>query len=127
MSKTASCTPFSTFGESDDIPRWTPFDERSDSENNENKPEMGNARKKLGFESLFDTSDPRVSEIDDVIGLCSGQFMTQKPQIETQESQNEGADIEATPDTIVMTQVRVLTFSTGWKKSTLPILNPLYF
>ena len=77
MSKVDS-TPFSTF-DNDECPRFTPFDERSQqlSEKSQN-----NARKKLGFESLFDTSDPCVDEVDDVIGLCSGQFLTQKPLID---------------------------------------------
>ena len=35
------------------------------------------AKKKLGFEGLFDSTDPNVTDIDDVIGLCSGQFLTQ--------------------------------------------------
>ena len=35
------------------------------------------AKKKLGFEGLFDCTDPEVSGIDDVIGLCSGKFATQ--------------------------------------------------
>ena len=30
------------------------------------------AKKKLGFEGLFDATDPDVTDIDDVIGLCSG-------------------------------------------------------
>ena len=46
------------------------------------KTQQNNVRKKLGFESLFDTSDPNVDEVDDVIGLCSGQFLTQKPLID---------------------------------------------
>ena len=36
------------------------------------------AKKKLGFEELFDKTDPNVTDIDDVIGLCSGQFATQR-------------------------------------------------
>ena len=36
------------------------------------------AKKKLGFEELFDQTDPNVTDIDDVIGLCSGQFATQR-------------------------------------------------
>ena len=107
MSKVDS-TPFSTF-DNDECPRFTPFDERSQqlSEKSQN-----NARKKLGFESLFDTSDPCVGEVDDVIGLCSGQFLTQKPIIDTQQTQgpDQTADssqvVESTPDTIVMTQLQ---------------------
>merc|ERR1719318_1170748 len=37
------------------------------------------AKKRLGFEGLFDQTDPDVSDIDDVIGLCSGKFVTQDP------------------------------------------------
>ena len=36
------------------------------------------AKKKLGFEGLFDATDPDVTDIDDVIGLCSGQFVSQQ-------------------------------------------------
>ena len=32
------------------------------------------ARKKLGFEGLFDATD---LDVDDVVGLCSGKFVTQ--------------------------------------------------
>ena len=75
-------TPMTTMDKDTSL-RWTPFDERSQAvPKNEAK-----AKKKLGFESLFDTSDPQVGDIDDVVGLCSGQFVTQKPLIETQESQ----------------------------------------
>ena len=80
-----------------------------------------NARKKLGFESLFDTTDPNVDEVDDVIGLCSqsqGQFLTQKPIAdtqstqktqETQQKEDQGEEesqliVESTPDTVIMTQ-----------------------
>ena len=50
-----------------------------------------NVCKKLGFESLFDTSDPHVMEIDDVVGLCSGQFVTQKPMLQVNKSLISGA------------------------------------
>ena len=45
------------------------------------------ARKKLGFENLFDQTDPDVQEIDDVVdmGLLSGRFATQKPAAEVGE------------------------------------------
>ena len=36
------------------------------------------AKKRLGFEGLFDQTDPEVTDIDDVVGLCSGKFTTQK-------------------------------------------------
>lgn len=87
-------------------PRWTPFDERSQDEkrkslcNDDDDDDMEmsqqSVRKKLGFEGLFDTSDPKVSDLDDVIGLCSGQFATQK-QISQMMMQD-------TPDTVVFTQ-----------------------
>ena len=32
-------------------------------------------RKKLGFEGLFDATDPDVEDVDDVVGLC--RFVTQ--------------------------------------------------
>ena len=35
------------------------------------------AKKRLGFEGLFDQTDPEVTDIDDVVGLCSGKFTTQ--------------------------------------------------
>ena len=35
------------------------------------------AKKELGFEELFDQSGPNVTDIDDVVNLCSGQFATQ--------------------------------------------------
>ena len=68
-------------------PRWTPFDERTQSEDNKT------ARKKLGFEGLFDTSDPKVDDMEDVVGLLSGQFATQKA---TQ-------SVTETPDTVILT------------------------
>ena len=39
----------------------------------------GSAKKKLGFEGLFDTTDPQVDDMDDVVGMLSGQFATQNP------------------------------------------------
>ena len=93
-------TPLTNFEEKDANFRWTPFDERSQSVLGKTEPA---AKKKLGFESLFDTSDPQVGDIDDVVGLCSGQFVTQKPLMETQEpSQNDDVG-NATPDTVIMT------------------------
>ena len=62
--------------------RWTPFDERTNTDEKEKVAADKNVCKKLGFESLFDTSDPHVMEIDDVVGLCSGQFVTQKPMLQ---------------------------------------------
>jgi len=70
-------------------PRWTPFQDRisagtvelTSAENTlqESPTNSQLAKKKLGFEGLFDQTDPDVSDIDDVIGLCSGKFVTQDP------------------------------------------------
>ncbi len=92
-------------------PRWTPVDERSqegvafkeqkiDEKNN-------GARKKLGFESLFDTSDPQVTDLDDVVGLCSGQFLTQaapRPEAQSQ-AELDSQMMQDTPDTLIMSQL----------------------
>lgn len=96
-------TPFSGL-DTEQIPRWTPYDQRTQTQPDRNA--SGDVRKKLGFESLFDTSDPNVAEIDDVIGLCSGQFVTQKPVVETQAESAEDSQvpIEGTPDTVLLTQ-----------------------
>ena len=96
MTSDVRSTPLtSNFEEKDANFRWTPFDERSQSMLGKTEPA---AKKKLGFESLFDTSDPQVGDIDDVVGLCSGQFVTQKPLMETQNDVGGG-----TPDTVIMT------------------------
>jgi len=68
-------------------PRWTPFQDRisagtvelNSAENTlqESPTNSQLAKKKLGFEGLFDQTDPDVSDIDDVIGLCSGKFVSQ--------------------------------------------------
>ena len=70
------------------------------------------ARKKLGFGQLFDTTDPKVDDMDDVIGLCSGQFLTQPNMVNS--SQDTMANIKSqsqftqdmydTPDTVILTQ-----------------------
>ena len=89
-------TPFSTF-DNDECPRFTPFQERSQAIIADKSHQ--NARKKLGFESLFDTTDPNVDEVDDVIGLCSqsqGQFLTQKPIADTQSTQETGQETQET-------------------------------
>ena len=100
-------TPFSDLmsNDLDAMPRLTPFEDRTD--NNEPKSPVNSdaVRKKLGFESLFDTSDPQVSEIDDVIGLCSGQFFTQKPALSTESSSQDSQEdfaTAATPDTVIL-------------------------
>ena len=71
------------------------------------------ARKKLGFQELFDKTDPQVDDMGDVIGLCSGQFLTQ--QTKDIPSQNHKQDhlndvtensqiICDTPDTVILTE-----------------------
>ena len=57
-------TPFSTF-DNDECPRFTPFQERSQAIIADKSHQ--NARKKLGFESLFDTTDPNVDEGSDFV------------------------------------------------------------
>jgi hypothetical protein len=71
--------------------------------------ERKGARKKLGFEGLFDQSDPNPENFDDVIGLCSGQFVTQKPISDDDEdaesaSQPSQMNVSQTPDTVVLTK-----------------------
>ena len=98
---------------------WTPLysDEASLSILSKTNPSMDDvsmsARKKLGFEELFDTTDPKVDDMDDVIGLCSGQFMTQpnKTNIltqdinsKTQSEYNISQEVCDTPDTMILTE-----------------------
>ena len=74
--------------------------------------DSASARKKLGFGQLFDTTDPKVDDMDDVIGLCSGQFLTQPnmvnssqdtmPNIKSQSQFTQ--DMYDTPDTVILTQ-----------------------
>ena len=69
-------------------PRWTPFQDRTnirdlettsaDNSLQKSPTQSQMAKKKLGFEGLFDATDPDVTDIDDVIGLCSGQFVSQQ-------------------------------------------------
>merc|ERR1719370_1846768 len=75
------------------LPRWTPYQDRADVWGAQREEEMAArdegesptssqlAKKRLGFENLFDQTDPDVQEIDDVVdmGLLSGRFLTQKP------------------------------------------------
>ena len=92
-------TPFSQMEEADNMPRFTPFDERTSSLDVPSKTqsnEAQNAKKRLGFEGLFDSTDAQTDDMDDVIGLCSGQFVTQKTQSVPPPDQ--------TPDTVVNTQ-----------------------
>merc|ERR1712223_2116973 len=71
------------------------------------------ARKKLGFGELFDITDPKVDDMDDVIGLCSGHFLTQpnngnlsQDAIDNVKSRSQYTqDIyQDTPDTVILTQ-----------------------
>jgi len=83
----AGSTASSTSSFFNTVPRWTPFKDRLNSEGVEicqkESTELASptasqmAKKKLGFEGLFDASDPDVEGIDDVVGLCSGKFATQ--------------------------------------------------
>ena len=76
-------------------PRWTPFQDRTGNQLEETRgtentvsispTQSQMAKKRLGFEELFDQTDPNVTDIDDVIGLCSGQFATQKQTQEVSE------------------------------------------
>ena len=92
ISKTNSETSFSDLISAESPPRWTPFDKRINEEPTNLKAD-DNVRRKLGFESLFDTSDPHVTEMEDVVGLCSGQFVTQKPIV--QETQTQSQETQA--------------------------------
>ena len=69
-------------------PRWTPFQDRVDSTGSEitsadnsiqdtSPTASQQARKKLGLEGLFDGTDPDMEDVDDVVGLCSGKFVSQ--------------------------------------------------
>ena len=90
--------------------RWTPVEERSFDGDDENDVtgERKGARKKLGFEGLFDQSDPNPENFDDVIGMCSGQFVTQKPISDDDDDDAESAsqasqmNVSQTPDTVVL-------------------------
>ena len=70
-------------------------------------------RKKLGFEELFDTTDPKVDDMDDVVGLCSGQFLTQpaSSKLMTQDLKTYATSQHAvtqelcdTPDTVILSE-----------------------
>ena len=93
----------------EEAPRWTPFDERTNSNLEEERRNGEQARKRLGFGGLFDTSDPQVEGTDDVVGLCSGQFLTQRapPRTQVQTQKQTAAAVlttQATPDTVVLAQ-----------------------
>ena len=91
---------------------WSPVNDKSvndadDAEASFDRTGGGGARKKLGFEGLFDQTDPNPENFDDVVGLCSGQFVTQQPLLD--DDDDGGVDAlsatqEATPDTVVMTK-----------------------
>ncbi len=87
-------TPFSQM--SDIFPGWSQNGDEEKERGGGGGREADDARKKLGFEGLFDTSDPRVGDTDDVVALCSGQFVTQ--------ANKEVALTQSTPDTVVLTQ-----------------------
>ena len=90
-----SLPAFSQMEGESDIPRWTPFDERTSSLDVPVKDRDGTkAKKKLGFSGLLDDSDAPTDNLDDVIGLCSGQFATQNLQ----------SFPDQTPDTVINTQ-----------------------
>ena len=90
------------------------------------------ARKKLGFEELFDTTDPKVDDMDDVIGLCSGQFMTQPTNYNLPQNTNFNYILQSqdtnprdkpqstptqelcdTPDTVILTENLTDIINTG--------------
>ena len=99
---TQTGTPF-TLGS--DI-RWTPSVDDASLCDDDDVTDRPGARKKLGFEGLFDQTDPNPENFDDVIGLCSGQFVTQKPMTDDEDddsSQNGGGQSQ-TPDTVVLTK-----------------------
>lgn len=119
MNKTLPTLGYSShkLGETEDSPftdteiRWTPLDDDGSEDEHERK---GGARKKLGFEGLFDQSDPNPDNFDDVIGLCSGKFVTQQPMDDDDDGDDdtvgdddggfEALHEEATPDTVVLTK-----------------------
>jgi len=57
-------------------PRWTPFHDRISAGTVERSTNSPIAKKKLGFKGLSDQAGS-TSNIDDVIGVCSGKFETQ--------------------------------------------------
>merc|ERR1712141_499296 len=83
---------------------------RIDEDTNDNSVSV---RKKLGFEELFDTTDPKVDDMDDVVGLCSGQFLTQpaSSKLMTQDlktyatsQQDVTQELCDTPDTVILSE-----------------------
>jgi len=91
----ASSTLFNT------APRWTPYKERINQAGEEIKPTeaLGSAesptdsqiaKKRLGFEELFDETDMNVEDIDDIVGLCSGKFPSQLASQSFKGSENGG-------------------------------------
>merc|ERR1719341_1591061 len=92
------------------LPRWTPYQDRADVWGAQREEEMASreegesptssqlAKKRLGFENLFDQTDPDVQEIDDVVdmGLLSGRFVTQKPaEVEKEVMRQTQADFNS--------------------------------
>merc|ERR1712029_732599 len=107
-------SPFSSFLGSMDPGniRWTPLSQQTQA------PEKNkSAKKKLGFDDLFDVSGPQVDDMGDVVGLLSGQFATQKPsqddedncgsQLSQEDEDLFGKDgssqMNETPDTVILT------------------------
>ena len=107
------CSMAKETAQSEQNPNWTPLSLRNKS-NQSLDESSASARKKLGFEELFDTTDPQVDNMDDVIGLCSGQFLTQQTKttamtqkVNTQEQSQFFNDVQHicdTPDTVILTE-----------------------
>jgi len=111
--------------------RWTPYQDRTvsatktdadcdnptvanqDEENDavQSSPTSSQlAKKRLGFEGLFDQTDPQVNDIDDVIGLCSGKFITQPTETENfsvpQEKESHVSKNVESQDTMILDHSR---------------------
>jgi hypothetical protein len=52
--------------------------------------------KQSPFQGLCDENDPEVEDIGDVIGLCSGQFVSQPADIQSQATQSQALQSQAT-------------------------------
>merc|ERR1712142_855339 len=108
LNQTSAPSSNSSFGALISVePRWTPFQDRisagtvelNSAENTlqESPTNSQLAKKKLGFEGLFDQTDPDVSDIDDVIGLCSGKFVTQDTGMSQAAAMASGAFMSQQP------------------------------
>ena len=109
-------------------PRWTPFQDRTGNQLEETRgtentvsispTQSQMAKKRLGFEELFDQTDPDVTDIDDVIGLCSGQFATQKQtQVVSERILTDISGVAPVPCS-VETQDTVILTATGSASNT---------